>query len=217
MLAFFPGMRNSCEFRRPPDRLIGGDLGSCNAAYFRYWHLAGIAIELRDVCRLLINIQHSIVEVISRDRFDQLPREGCFGFSTRGSAILQQRQGSSVQPDGALAAVGSAMSASWRSQADPGLGAAHFECTDLAPKLLSYLVCPHATSLDHLWYGGEHGLRQNYTSHFDHPPLTILVRYLVAALTLLVRGMVEKKAAPRGRSLGRIWLFVKVVRLWLDI
>jgi len=50
---------------------------------------ANNAIALRAVCRLLINIQHSIVEVISRDRFDQLPREGCFGFSTRGSAVLQ--------------------------------------------------------------------------------------------------------------------------------
>ena len=50
---------------------------------------AAIVIVLRDTCRLSINIQHSIVEVISRDRFDQLPREGCLGFSTRGGAILQ--------------------------------------------------------------------------------------------------------------------------------
>jgi len=75
------------------------------------------------------------------------------------------------------------MAASWRSQADPGLGTAHLECADLAPELLGYVVCPHATPLYHFWDGSEYCLRQNYTSHFDHP-LTILVRCLVASLTL---------------------------------
>ena len=49
---------------------------------------ADMAITLRDAYSL-INIQHSIVQVISRDRFYQLPREGRFTFSTRGSSILQ--------------------------------------------------------------------------------------------------------------------------------
>src|SRR5262249_44674747 len=106
--------------------------------------------------RSLINIHHGVVEVVSYDRFDQLLRDDCFGFSARSSSILQQRQGGSVQPDGAQVAVGSAMSASWRSQADPGLGTAHFERVDLAPKLLGYVVRSHAAPLDHLWDGGEH-------------------------------------------------------------
>jgi hypothetical protein len=34
-------------------------------------------------------VQHSVVQVIARDRFEQLPRKGRFGFSDRGSAPLQ--------------------------------------------------------------------------------------------------------------------------------
>src|SRR5262245_10672701 len=78
------------------------------------------------------------------------------------------------------------MTAAWGSQADPGLGTTHLECADLAPKLLGYIVRSHATPLDHLWDCGEHCFRQNYASHIGHP-LTILVRWLVAPLTLLLQ------------------------------
>ena len=120
-------------------------------------------------CRLSINVQHSVVKIVSRDRFDQLPREGRFGFSARDSALLQESQGGCAQPDGALVAYGSTTTASWRSQADPRLATAHFKCADVAPKLLGYVVRSHATPFNHLRDGGEHRLGENFTSHSDLP------------------------------------------------
>src|SRR5581483_4742848 len=157
-----------------PMRWRSAHAGKCRIRGCRLTHprclAVGEPIQSPDTARgttlpLFIGIQYGVIEVVSRDRFNQLAREGCLGLSARGSAVLQQRQHGPAESDGALVAVRPAAAASRRPQADPCLRTAHFERADLAAERLVDIARPHATPFDHLRDGGKHCLCENSTSH----------------------------------------------------
>ena len=101
-------------------------------------------------------------------RVEQLPRKGRLGLSGRSRAALQESQGISAQPNGALVDPRPSTPASRRAQADLRLGTAHFERADVASQLLGDVVRPHAALRNHLRDGGQHCFGQNSASH-SHP------------------------------------------------
>src|SRR5262249_52659313 len=112
---------------------------------------------------LLSGVEHSVVQVISRDGLDQFARDGRFTFPGRVGASLQQPQSVFVKPDGAVTALPSVSSARM-AQADASLRTAHLEGGEFTAKPHGDVPRPQAAFYQ-LRDGGENLLRENCPSH----------------------------------------------------
>src|SRR4029078_293720 len=144
-------------------------------------------------------VEHRVVQVIPRDRFEQFPRKRRFGFSAQGRTPLQKGHSITAQPDGALVGSRPPTATSRWPQADLRLRAAHLERADIAPKLLGDVVGPHVALRNHLRDGGQHSLGQNSASH-SHPligqPGSMLSRLNGAFGSILGRNITSAQRCP---------------------